>query len=160
MQAPVCADTALKTFLINIETTFFFLKWWSKYQVEFQMVETCTILKVDSHLCDSCSFTTVLTTVWKLLIFSLMQSNAAKPLLPSRALKLLVWSSYPSLWGSRLHPCPSSGRRPAGWRCSQLPSAAASEKDLMQEAHAIDLIWSRRKVIMELLRLIAKRETL
>lgn len=30
----------------------------------------------------------------------------------------------------------------------------------MQEAHAIDLIWSRRKVIMELLWLIAKRETL
>lgn len=30
----------------------------------------------------------------------------------------------------------------------------------MQEAHAIDLIWSRQKVIMELLWLIAKRETL
>lgn len=30
----------------------------------------------------------------------------------------------------------------------------------MQEAHAIDPIWSRRKVIMELLWLIAKRETL
>lgn len=57
-------------------------------------------------------------------------------------------------------PWPPSGQRLTEWRCSQLPSAAAAEKDLMQEADAIDLIWSRRKVIMELLWLIAKRETL